>query len=72
MASIKQTQIQKMKIIITCNPQIDNPEKAVFEAFKEKCKDGLDEFTIEVEGTAYRYSQLNEGFDKKEAGQPAL
>lgn len=40
-----------MKIIIECNPKIDNPEKKIFEYFKGVSRDALDEFKIEIEGT---------------------
>lgn len=42
-----------MKIIIE-SPTEEIPEK-VFDYFIEKCKDALQEFTIEIEGTKLKY-----------------
>ena len=46
-----------MEVRIICDPQIDNPEKVVFEKFKETCLLGLNHFRIEILNTEYIYEK---------------
>ena len=46
-----------MKIKIECSPNIDEPEKKMFEWLKGILRDGLDKFKLEIEGTEMVYEQ---------------
>lgn len=46
-----------MKIIIECDPNINNAEEVVFNQFKEWCHLGLIKFKIKIEGTDYKYEK---------------
>ena len=46
-----------MKVIINCDPDIYNPENTVFEYLKEKLKESLRNFKIEIEDTELKYEQ---------------
>jgi len=48
-----------MKIIID-TPTEEKPEK-VFNYFKEKCIEGLQEFNLEIEGTKLKHKQEKNG-----------
>lgn len=43
-----------MKIIIECNPEIDNPEEVVFNQFREWCDMAFRNYKLEIEGTKFK------------------
>ena len=45
-----------MKIIITCDPDIDNKEEVIFGRLKRWCFENVRDYEIEIEGTDYKYS----------------
>ena len=43
-----------MKVIIECDPDVDNKEEAVFNQFKEWCEMAFGRFKLEIEGTNFK------------------
>lgn len=46
-----------MKIKIECNPDVNEPEKTVFEYLKQKLDEALRTYTLEIEDTEYKFER---------------
>ena len=52
-----------MKIIIEVNPDVENPEEKTFNYLKEKLIDGFNEFSLEIEESKFKFSNMKEKKD---------